>query len=424
MIGQVGRTGFGSNRQVHLGSRVWPAVRFPTTAALLVLLAGCSGFDPGAGSPPTATGRPLGLDLEPFLAGLDDPVFLTHAGDGSGRLFIVEQAGVIRVWDGTLLETPLLDVASGSPHDRVLAGGERGLLGLAFHPNHADNGRFFVYYTAYGGDLTLSEFVAPDPAIPVADPDSERILLTIEHSRYPNHNGGMIAFGPDGHLYVGTGDGGFGGDPDNNAQNKQSLLGKILRLDVDNTGTLPYLVPPDNPFSGVDGRAEVWAFGLRNPWRFSFDRGGPEGEGRGGLWIGDVGQNMREEIDHEPAGGPGGRNYGWSRYEGSHTYDASRDAPGAVDPVAEYDHGWGGGHHQAVTGGYVYRGADYPDLQGTYLFADFASGFVWSLRPDGDGWAMAKELDTDLYISSFGEDEAGELYVVDLGGEIHRVVAA
>lgn len=388
-------------------------------------MAGCSGFDPGAGNLPTLPGQPVGVALEPFLAGLDDPLFLTHAGDGSGRLFIVEQGGIIRVWDDILVQQPFLDIASGSANARVQAGGERGLLGLAFHPDYADNGRFFVYYTALGGDLTLAEYRNPDPADDEADPTTERILLSIEHSQASNHNGGMIAFAPDGSLYVGTGDGGFSGDPDNNAQNKQSLLGKLLRLDVDNAvGTIPYLVPPDNPFSGSNGRAEVWAYGLRNPWRFSFDRGAPDGEHQGDLWIGDVGQNAREEIDHEPAGGPGGRNYGWSRYEGSLLHDASRSAAGAVDPVAEYDHDWGGGHHQAVTGGYVYRGMAYPGLQGLYLFADYASGFVWSLRPDGDGWTLAKELDTDLYISSFGEDEAGELYVVDLGGEIHRVVAA
>lgn len=364
----------------------------------------------------------MGLDLEPFLQGLDDPVSLTHAGDGSGRLFLVEQGGTIRVWDESLVAAPFLDL-SGTGANRVLAGGERGLLGLAFHPGYADNGRFFVYYTAFGGDLTIAQYTNPEPGDNEADAASERVLLTIEHSQYSNHNGGMLAFGPQGHLFIGTGDGGAGGDPDNNAQDRDSLLGKVLRIDVDRAvGSIPYLPAEGNPFSGSEGRAEVWAYGLRNPWRFSFDRGASDGTGRGDLWLGDVGQNAWEEINHEPFGIPGGRNYGWSRFEGTHPYNVARNAPDAVDPVAEYDHTWGGASHQAVTGGYVYRGA-HPDLQGTYLFADFASGFIWSLRPDGTGWTMAKELDTDLYISSFGEDEAGELYVVDLGGEVHRIAA-
>lgn len=383
--------------------------------AAAVLAAGCLG-DAGP-RPATTPGTAVGLALEPFLTDLDDPVLLTHAGDGSGRLFVVEQGGRVRVWDDRLLDAAFLDL-SGTGANRVQAGGERGLLGLAFHPDYANNGRLFVYYTAFGGDLVLAEYDNLQPADNQADANTERVLLRIEHSQYPNHNGGMLGFGPDGFLYAGTGDGGSGGDPGNNAQDPHSLLGKILRLDVDGgPGPVPYLVPADNPFSDGSGRAEVWALGLRNPWRFSFDRA------TGDLWIGDVGQNAWEEINREPAGSPGGRNYGWSRFEGTHLYNADRNAPAAVDPVAQYDHAWGGDRHQAVTGGYVYRGVQHPALEGAYLFADFASGFLWSLRADGEGWVMAMELDSDLFVSSFGEDEAGELYVVDLGGGVYRLTA-
>lgn len=390
-------------------------------AALPFLLAGClQGIDdPGAGPP--GLGGP-GVRLEDFLsssAGLDDPVFLTHAGDGSGRLFFVEQRGIIKVWDdGEVQDEAFLDIAAGGPDAKVLAGGERGLLGLAFHPAYGDNGRFFVYYTAPGGDITIAEFRNPDPRDNEADPATFRSILVQEHSEYPNHNGGMLAFGPDGFLYAGLGDGGAGGDPHNHAQDLQSLLGKLLRIDIDGgVGSIPYVVPEDNPFAAAVGRAEVWAYGLRNPWRFSFDRA------TGDLWIGDVGQSAWEEIDHAGAGVPG-VNYGWSRFEGTHKY-SDRQADGAVDPVAEYGRREGGASHCSVTGGYVYRGTEHPGLQGTYLFGDYCSGFIWTLSPDGQGgWSMAKALDTSLSISSFGEDELGELYVVDHGGEVHKVAAA
>ncbi|MEK6975563.1 MAG: PQQ-dependent sugar dehydrogenase [Candidatus Thermoplasmatota archaeon] len=397
-------------------------MRWLAFTAIIPLLAGCSELG-GVGGNGGSDSR-VDIDLQPFLSGLDDPVFLTHAADGSGRLFIVEQKGIILVWDDGLQEEPFLDIAAGGAHAKVLAGGERGLLGLAFHPAYADNGRFFVYYTAPGGDVTIEEYANPEPAGNEADPASGHVVLSQDHSKYANHNGGMLAFGPDGMLYAGLGDGGAGGDPDNNAQNLDTLLGKIVRLDVDTAPPpIPYTIPQGNPFANRAGKDEVWAFGLRNPWRFSFDRGAADGAGAGDLWIGDVGQNKWEEIDHAEAG-TAGVNYGWSRFEGTHVYDAARQAPAAVEPVVEYDHSAGGASHCSVTGGYVYRGAEVSGLQGTYLFGDYCSGFVWTLTRTGEAWVMALALDTNLNVTSFGEGEDGELYVVDHGGDIRKVVAA
>ena len=385
-------------------------------AAFLVLLsAGCLGSGGGGGgTAPTGTAPSFGL--EPFLssaAGLDNPVFLTHAQDGSGRLFLVEQRGVIRLWeDGQLRAAPYLDIAAGGPHAKVLAGGERGLLGLAFHPAFKDNGRLFLHYTAPGGDITIAEARA-DPKAASADAGSVKVLLSIEHSKYANHNGGMLAFGPDGFLYAGVGDGGASSDPDNNAQDLGNLLGKVLRLDVDGDCGEPVCVPADNPLVGRDGRDEIWAWGLRNPWRFSFDRG------TGDLWIGDVGQNQWEEVDRAPAG-QGGQNFGWSRYEGTHVHRAGRTALEPVDPVLEYDHGDGGASHCSVTGGYVYRGQAIPGLVGHYVFADYCSGHLWTFK---DG-VRSLAHQTGLNISSLGEDEAGELYVVDHGGAVRKLVPA
>jgi glucose/arabinose dehydrogenase len=368
--------------------------------ATAVVLAGCSDDVPPAPMADEA------IALRPFLTGFEAPILVTHAGDGSGRLFVVEQAGVVKAWDGNTATT-YLDITG-----RVQAGGERGLLGLAFHPGFEENGRLFVHYTDRNGDTVLSEFSDDGGR---GDAGSERVLLQADQP-YSNHNGGMVAFGPDGMLYLALGDGGSANDPANRAQSFDNLLGKILRIDVDSApAPIPYTIPEDNPFATRTRGAEIWAYGLRNPWRFSFDRG------TGDLWIGDVGQNRYEEIDLEPAGTPGGRNYGWSRYEGDHIHDADRSAPGAVDPVAEYDHDGG---HCSVTGGYVYRGADVPSLQGAYLFGDYCSGFIWTLRPGDDRYAMHRVLDTRHNIGSFGEDERGELYVVDHGGDVLKVVAA
>jgi glucose/arabinose dehydrogenase len=344
----------------------------------------------------TAAAAPLRLD--PVASGLDRPVFVTHAGDGSGRLFVVEQAGVIRILEnGALRARPFLDL-----RDKVVAGGERGLLGLAFHPGFAANGRFFVHYTRQkDGASVVAEFEVS------SHPDRSRrrgrTLLTVAQP-FANHNGGMIAFGPDGFLYVGLGDGGSAGDPGNRAQDPDELLGKILRLDVD--GRRPYAIPNGNPFADGGGRPEIYALGLRNPWRFSFDRE------RGRLFAGDVGQSRVEEIDVIRPG----RNYGWRILEGSRCFEPPEDCErgGLTRPRAEYRHGRG---RCSVTGGYVYRGRAIPELEGTYLFGDLCSGEVFGLRQGRRSLLLA----TDLRISSFGEDEAGELYVVDHGGGVYRL---
>jgi glucose/arabinose dehydrogenase len=337
--------------------------------------------------------------------GFSQPIYVTHAGDGSGRLFIVEQAGKVWILDeGSVLPDPFLDIDS-----KILSGGERGLLGLAFSPNYKTNGHFFVHYSDLVGDTALARYtVSADPNR--ADPNSEVIILQ-QDQPFSNHNGGQIAFGPDGYLYMALGDGGSGGDPLGNGQNKNTLLGKLLRLDV--SGSLPYLVPPDNPFAGGGGRPEVWAWGLRNPWRFSFDRLA------GDLYIADVGQNAWEEINFQPAGSAGGANYGWNFMEGGHCYPSPGcDPTPFVAPVAEYSHAEG----CSVTGGYVYRGGQATGLYGAYLYGDYCSGKVWGLLKKSDGtWANALLLRTDAYISSFGEDEAGEVYILDHNGPIYRL---
>jgi glucose/arabinose dehydrogenase len=325
-------------------------------------------------------------------------VDVQHAGDGSGRLFVVEQPGRIRIVEnGQLLETPFLDIT-----DRVNDGGnEQGLLGLAFHPNYEQNGFFYVNYTRGGGDTVIARFqVTGNPNL--ADPNSSTQLLEIEQP-FPNHNGGVLAFGPDGYLYIGSGDGGSAGDPFGNGQSLNTLLGKVLRIDVDNGD--PYAIPPDNPFGN-----EIWAYGLRNPWRMSFD------SATGDLWIGDVGQGTWEEIDLYPFGAPGGLNFGWVIFEGSHPYGGS-NATGLTMPVSEYNHTEGG---CSVTGGYVYRGA-MSEWQGIYLYGDYCTGFIWGLIPFGDGWQAQRLYASGLSISSFGVDETNELYVADLGGAVYRL---
>ena len=346
------------------------------------------------------------LELELLAEGLSQPLGLTHAGDGSGRLFILEQAGRILIHDGTgVLATPFLDLSS-----RVGCCGERGLLGLAFHPDYAANGFLFVDYTDSSGRTIISRFaVSADPNR--ADASSETEVLSFAQP-FANHNGGQLAFGPDGYLYIGSGDGGGGGDQQNNGQQLDTLLGKILRIDVDG---LPLAIPPDNPFVGDPAaRDEIWAYGLRNPWRFSFDRH------TGDLFIADVGQERREEVDFQGAGSPGGENYGWRRMEGSLCFQPSSGCNDGslVLPILEYDHGLG----CSVTGGYVYRGEAAPGLRGTYLFGDFCSGRIWGATPGASGvWSAVELADTELSISSFGEDEAGELYVVDLAGAVYRL---
>jgi len=348
------------------------------------------------------------VQLSSVLSGLSSPLFVGHAGDGSNRLFIVERGGIIRVRQpGASASTVFLDIRG-----KVLAGSERGLLGLAFHPQYAGNGRFFVYYTRAGdGTIVLSEYrVSTNPDIAGT---AEKVLLTIPHPTYANHNGGMLAFGPDGYLYAGVGDGGGGNDPSNNAQNLNTLLGKILRIDVNLPAgsTLPYRSPPDNPFIGaIPGGDEIFAYGMRNPWRFSFDAL------TGQLWVGDVGQDAREEVDTPIFKGG---NYGWRVYEGfmCTNIDPSSCSPTAYEsPLFDYAHING---RCSVTGGYVYRGSKGVLPADTYVYGDFCTGeiFAWN------GSTQRVLLDTAVNISSFGEDEAGELYVVGLGGTVSRLDA-
>lgn len=350
----------------------------------------------------------LNIALEPVAEGLSAPIGLAHAGDGSGRLFIVEKGGVIRVWqDGQVLPAPFLAIS-----ERVGAqGSEQGLLGLAFHPAYAESGFFFVNYTDRGGNTVVSRFsVTDDPN--QADPNSEEIVLT-QTQPAGNHNGGHLAFGPDGYLYIGLGDGGGGGDTFGNGQNPQTWLGTLLRIDVDQ---LPYGVPPDNPFAGSpEGADEVWAYGLRNPWRFTFDRATND------LYIADVGQNQYEEVHFQPADSSGGENYGWPIMEGLHCFPetANCSPEGLAMPIAEYSHAFG----CSITGGYVYRGEAFPAMNGVYFYGDYCSGIMWGLAPGADGgWQSMQLGETGARIASFGEDEAGEVYLVDMGGTVYRLV--
>lgn len=373
--------------------------------------------------PPTTTPQPTptpttpidSIRLEPVLSGgLNAPLYVTHAFDD--RLFVVEQPGRIRIIEnGQLLQEPFIDL-----RDRVgSVGSEQGLLSLAFHPQYAQagaagSGKFYVNYTDYSGTTTISRF-SVDPAAPnLADKTSEVVLLTVDQP-YANHNGGLLKFGPDGYLYVGLGDGGSANDPLNNGQSPNTLLGSILRLDVSDGGE-SYSIPADNPFVGDTNRLdEIWAFGVRNPWRFSFDRL------TGDLYIADVGQNLWEEVNFQPAASTGGENYGWNILEGTHCFRSDPcDETGLILPVAEYSHA----PHCSVTGGYVYRGSAYPEMTGNYFFGDYCSGAIWRLYPDGTGgWDMASVLDSDLVLPSFGEDVHGELYAIDrTNGAIFQIV--
>lgn len=352
------------------------------------------------------------IGIEAVVKDIDRPVYITHAGDDSGRLFIVSQSGRIHIFDGTkLLPMPFLDISS-----LVSCCGERGLLSVAFHANYETNGLFYINYTNINGDTVIARYaVSNNPN--VADPASEVIILTVSQP-FSNHNGGQLQFGPDGYLYIGTGDGGSGGDPQDNAQNLGTLLGKILRIDVD--GIFPYATPEDNPFVGSgEAREEIWSIGLRNPWRFSFD--GLTGD----LFIGDVGQANWEEVDFQPAGSSGGENYGWRLMEGTHCFNPQVDCnPGTLTlPILEYEHSLG---NCSVTGGYSYRGSKIPGLYGLYVYGDFCSGRLWVANPDGKGgWSSTEILNTGFQISTFGEDESGEIYFADLtSGTIHRIVKA
>lgn len=335
------------------------------------------------------------------------PLLLTHAGDGSGRLFVVEQDGLIRVLEnGSTLEQPFLDLTA----QVGIEGNEQGLLGLAFHPNYAQNGFFYVDYTDLSGDTVVSRFqVSSDPNS--ADAGSEQVILQVDQP-YANHNGGNVVFGPDGYLYIGFGDGGSQGDPHGNGQSLDVLLGKILRIDVDSAE--PYAIPVENPFGRGGGFGEIWAYGLRNPWRFTFD------SLTGDLYIGDVGGGAREEIDFLPAGIVGGSNLGWNYFEGTLPFEGSPPAGVSfISPVAEYEHG---SSRCSVTGGYVYRGAALPAWQGVYVYGDYCSGEIWGLMQHADGaWESRLLFETGFLITSFGLDEVGELYVVARDGNIYQL---
>jgi glucose/arabinose dehydrogenase len=351
-----------------------------------------------------------GISFEQRAVGLTLPVQVAHAGDGSGTLYVVEQGGRIRTLkDGALGVVPFLDISA-----RVVNGGERGLLGVAFSPGYATTGTFYVNYTRGedGATVVARYRVTRNPD--VADPSSEEVLLIIDQP-FGNHNGGQIAFGPDGFLYIGMGDGGSGGDPQGNAQNPGTLLGKMLRIDVEG-GVFPYDVPLGNPFVDNTGfRGEIWALGLRNPWRFSFDRG------TGDLYIGDVGQGSFEEVDFQPASSTGGENYGWNVLEGNSCFGGTACNPlDFVPPVAVYDHSQG----CSITGGAVYRGGAYPGMEGIYFYADFCSGRVWGLSRDGSAWENSLLLTVPFSVSSFGEDEAGNLFATDhSGGAVYEIIA-
>jgi glucose/arabinose dehydrogenase len=358
--------------------------------------------------------------LELIAAGLSGPLYVTEAPGDTSRLFVVEQPGRIRVIShGTLLATPFLDLTSIAGYD----GGERGLLSMAFHPNYAANGRFFVHYTDVSGNIQIAQYtvsVNPD----VADPGSAQIVLSVNHATFANHNGGLVTFGPDGYLYVGLGDGGGGGDPLGNGQDSTTLLGSILRIDVD--GGSPYVVPASNPFVGRPPAApEIWAYGLRNPWRFSFDRL------TGDLYIADVGQDVWEEVDVQPAASTGGQNYGWNIMEGAHCFNPATgcNTAGLALPTFEYSHGVNNAGGCSIIGGYVYRGKRLPALVGRYIFADLCGGWTKSFRLEG-GTAVdlidhTPQLGALSFPASFGEDSRGELYIVTQGnGNVYRIVPA
>ncbi len=357
----------------------------------------------------------LRVNLSPQASGLTNPVHITNADDGSNRLFVVEQGGSIRViQNGEVLPTPFLNIS-----DRIGSGGEQGLLSIAFPPNYANKGYFYVDYTDINGDTVVARYrLSGDRNL--ADRNSEEVILKIEQP-FDNHNGGQLAFGPDGYLYIGMGDGGGANDPFDSAQNSNSLLGKLLRIDVE-SGVSPYAIPSSNPFLSANdpnnlNRDEIWASGLRNPWRFSFDRL------TGDLYIGDVGQNTSEEINFQSFVSNGGENYGWPIFEGSRHFSnrSNGDATNLMFPIAEYEHETASA---SITSGFVYRGPD-ENMDGIYFYGDFVDGRLWGLTLNGSTWKNKLLLDTPYGISTFGEDEAGNLYLADYSsGDIFRIERA
>jgi len=372
-------------------------------------------LEPTPVTAPDSPADPTQVTLTEVMEGLFRPIYITHAGDGSERLFILQQSG--QIWivkGGELQERLFLDLSTIVSQSEGYT--ERGLLGMAFHPDFAENGLFYLNYTdsrvEHATKIVEFQVSADDPNR--AEIDSGRVLLTIGQP-FANHNGGQLAFGPDGYLYIGVGDGGSANDPLGSGQNPGTLLGNILRIDVDeSTDSREYAIPQDNPVvNNPDLAMEVWAWGLRNPWRFSFDRA------TGDLYIADVGQSAWEEINVQPADSPGGENYGWNAYEGNVTFMGPEPEGEVVMPVMAYNHANG----CSVTGGYVYRGEAIPALQGYYLFGDYCNGLIWAGYQDASGeWSYDLLLQLRSTLSSFGEDEAGELYVVDYaGGRVFRI---
>ncbi len=373
-------------------------------ALAAILCWSCNGgsYSPPPPPPPTAT-----FDLVQVATGFSSPLDIQQPDDNSGRLFVVEQGGHIQIIqsNGARAASPFLDVTGRTG---FTSGGETGLLGLAFHPNYASNRRFYVNYTRNSGtqlQTVIAEFTASVSNANFADPATENILFTVDQP-FPNHNGGGLAFGKDGFLYIGLGDGGSGGDPQGNGQNTNTLLGKMLRIDVDSAHSpgLNYAIPPGNPFVGIGGRAEIWVYGLRNPFRFSFD------SVTGDLWIGDVGQDKFEEVDHLTSA-QAGANLGWNIMEGTHCFMPSTGCSmaGLTLPVFDYDHTQG---DETVIGGYVYRGSKMPSLVGAYVFGDFISGRMWTLTQSGSTFTRTFLFNVAANdISSFGSDQLGELYV-------------
>lgn len=394
-----------------LGLLTMTATVGTATAADPTTIGGAATTAEGAAIEPQALSSGQ-LTVQKVVSGFSSPIGVTNAGDDSGRLFVVQRNGLVRIVQGKSITGTFIDA-------RTLVsqgGGEQGLLGLAFHPDFATNRLVYIYYTRQSdGDIVVSRLTANSGGTN-APISSAQKLLEIEHSQYANHNGGAMAFGPDGYLYIGTGDGGGGGDPLDNGQDiTNELLGKILRIDVDGTGDGPfgrYANPGSNPFEGATaGDDEIWAYGLRNPWRMSFDRV------TGSLWIGDVGQNRWEEVNREPAGDAGGNNYGWNVMEGKACYPSGNPCSFGDLPEAVYATSLG----CAITGGFVYRGPSQRDMQGLYVLGDYCSGVISTMTTTGT--TITQRRDTSLLISSFGESESGELYLTHLGGTLYRVIA-
>lgn len=389
------------------------AVLLLVLCACLVLLAcGGEGSTSMPTPSPTPSPTPARVTLAPFVSGLNAPVNLQEPKDGTGRIFVVDLHGTIGIVSGSsILPTKFLDIS-----DKVVIGGELGLLSMAFHPAYNENGRFFVFYIRLQEGVVqsvIAEYRVSETDPNVADPASEHIIMVVDQPD-ANHKGGQLAFGPDGYLYLGLGDGGGQGDPDESAQNMNLLLGKMLRIDVNQTSAgLEYAIPADNPFVNGGGRGEIWAVGFRNPWRFSID------EPTGRVFVGDVGQDRFEEFDLVTRGG----NYGWDKMEGSHCFEPMTgcDTTGLTPPIFEYDRSQG----NSAIGGFVYRGTAVNGLQGTYVCGDLLGGKIWGLTEGPSGtWSSRVLITHNRQISAFGRDDAGELYVIDFGNrEILKIVA-